>query len=212
MSMPSSTDQRRRVELRTRLDVDPCDSDALVELGAMEFAVFDQNDIALEYLKRAVRCNESAVNAKFWLAMVLFHGVMDWDEAGKVVLEALLLDPHSPESLILYVSLLHQLHHPPAELLSHLERAMVRGRDWPVIRCQRAQGLFDMGRFDEATAEVQEGIRLLGDELSPPPESGLESYFQSVLVGKGSNNFMRFICERLLRKIEERKGKGMSGP
>ncbi|HVW98993.1 MAG TPA: tetratricopeptide repeat protein [Candidatus Babeliaceae bacterium] len=128
-------DNNFKEHLEAKILYNPEDSEALILLGALEFVKFHQVKPATKILKKALQQDPQNINARFWLAVCSYY-FLDYQEAEKILIEAINLDRTRADCLSLLAYLNWDRKSSLENSLSYLKQAIHINPDWPMLRVE----------------------------------------------------------------------------
>jgi len=193
----TGTELARIGALEAQLDRDPFDVLALTTLGAMMFEPCHEWDRAVRLLRRAIEVCPASVDARFWLAEVLYQHYVDEEGAAALLREALTLDPDRADCLISLAGVMTSQGASPGDYIAYAERAVQLAPDWVQPRAILAKALIDLGRVREAQEQIQLALTLVGSRNHPLDYP--EAYYETAVTSRASPNSRDFLLRLLER-------------
>lgn len=101
-------DYEKISELDSRIEQDPSNAELWLKKGQIFYSKMADN-FAIEAFRKAIELNPHYVDAYFGLAECLYFHVAEWEEAEKVALSGLQIDPNRKDLIDLLKSIRESL-------------------------------------------------------------------------------------------------------
>jgi cytochrome c-type biogenesis protein CcmH/NrfG len=121
-----------------RLEKNPNDVDALIQVGFLCMDPFYDPDRSLSSLQQACTLDPMNMQAHFWLAKTLYHVHCLYKETKMALDKALQIDPNNAECCDLLASILCGLKEDPNNSIALLQRAIENQPGWLLPRIRLA--------------------------------------------------------------------------
>jgi tetratricopeptide (TPR) repeat protein len=183
MSGPSDRQRQRLTELARVLKRGAEDSQTLTEYGCLQFEPFQNADAAMTALQRALELDPQSVDARFWLAKVLYHSFSRLESARTILEETLRLDPQRADCVSLLASVLQDLGIGVAERLPLARRATELAPDWVRTHQLLAAVAREARDYGLAKQELEKAIEL-GERQTPASADPAREYYETTVTGR----------------------------
>ncbi len=174
-------------DLRSKILYNPNDIKSLIELGVLEFLNAPIAKMRLCVSRKFIHLEPSNVDARFWLGFCLYRYYSDYDQAEKILSEALGLDPARADCLSLLAYINWDRGFSLVDSLAELEKAIHINPDWPMLRIESIYILLNLSHFDAAEKALERAESLLA-QVVMTPENVVEQYYENVVTGRAWTN------------------------
>ncbi len=201
-------DRQYRNYLKEKLVSNPSDASTIMRLGIMAWEPFHEREEAIRYLEHAIALDPNIVDARFWLAKCYYHDYCNYDQAEKLIFEALRLDPTRADCLYLLAGVILDTTEKLDDAIACLEKAIEYAPDWPTLHSFLASLYIRANRLDCAERQASK-IRDLAQTPPVRPGNSIDEYYELVVTGRADKDLLGDYNE-LIDKIQKAKEKRLN--
>ena len=195
--------------LNKRLMKNPDDVESLIEKGFLHFEPLEECSEGLLVLRHAVKIDPKNVDAWFWLAKTIYHGIGNPESVQEALETALKLDPNRVDCIDLLAEILSgegEENYKKSIKLS--KKAINLEPTWPAPRMRLISKLIRSEQFDEAKKFIFEGIEVFQEFELPKNASRIDDYREDLITGRTDytkDDFYDSLKEIHEKQIENKK-------
>lgn len=195
------TDFEYRKLCEAKLEKNPKDVDALIELGYLYFVDCEDRDKALQLLKHAIKLDPNNAEAYYWLAKSYNHNFFDEEKTKEALEKALLIDPNRADCQLMLLGFLEDQGMKYNRLIQELKRLIKHEPTWMYLRTTLTYHLLEKNKFDEAKQVAKEARQVFKKMKLPTPTTPREEYYEECVRGR-TKQIVKHLDE-LFEDIEE---------
>lgn len=199
-------DNMHRAYLEKKIEENPKNIQALIQLGVLCWEPFHEQNRALEYLEKAVEYDPQNVDALFWGAKCIYHDFCAYEGAKQLLRLALTIDPKRADCLDLLATIIEDFDRNDAEALEYVKKAVELAPDWPACRAFLVSLYVKLHDIPSAERELEKLEELCKLPLIKP-KNGVEDYYENIVTGRGSKMMAERIAA-LKERIQKAKDLG----
>ncbi len=175
---------KRKKILKVKLEQNPGDIKALIELGFLHILEDANHDESLRLLNRVLELDPKNVEAMFWLANSYYHCFYDEKKAKEILEKALKINPHDAACHKFLADIFRGLDKSYNKSIYHIKKTIESEPTWITPRIRLSRYLMKIHKFDEAEIVAKEAIEIFKKTKFPITETRMEEYYEECIRGR----------------------------